>query len=496
MPVSAVWLRLGQSFRQRAAAAFTLDTRSLASYRIGLGCLLVADSLLRSRDVSLMLSPDGIMPPDLVRTYLGSPTQWSLALAHDALWWNGCVLGLEALAGLLLVAGLYTRAATILGWIAVVSLIRRTVLANNSGDLWLACQLLWASFLPLSARWSLEGRRPGGEPPPAAAFSAGTVALVLQLVAVYLGAGLAKCNASWVEGHALTRALSVHDHGTSLGMAIRSLPWLIRPLQWAVPIAEIALPLLVLAVPTARMRLAVVAVAITFHAGISLLMSVGLFAAIGVVAWLPLIPAAAWPAGSATAGPRRVGLSRPANLVCGLLLGIAALAFVIQSVIGRSGPLPQPLATAVNLAFLPQEWRMFGTVRDQEQWVSCRGITAGRRTVDPLRGGRPATTGPPAGGFPSLPNHRWHRFLWRLPEPAARPFAAAAAAGIARHWNRSHPPADRVVAVEIWCGTAQVGDGGETVRDILLAAWPPRSPTGEGGLDRFLRARPGPAGAR
>ncbi|MFM1902558.1 MAG: hypothetical protein RLZZ440_458, partial [Planctomycetota bacterium] len=168
MPVPAVWLRLGAVLRPWFAAAFTLDTRSLALYRIGLGCLLVADSLLRSRDVSLMLGPDGIMPPDLVRTYLGHPTQWSLALAHDALWWNGCVLGLEALAGLLLVAGLLTRTATILGWIAVVSLIRRTVLANNSGDIWLACQLLWASFLPLAARWSLDGRRAGGGPPPAA----------------------------------------------------------------------------------------------------------------------------------------------------------------------------------------------------------------------------------------------------------------------------------------------------------------------------------------
>ena len=34
--------------------AFTLDTRSLALYRIGLGLLLVTDCLLRSRDMRLM----------------------------------------------------------------------------------------------------------------------------------------------------------------------------------------------------------------------------------------------------------------------------------------------------------------------------------------------------------------------------------------------------------------------------------------------------------
>ena len=55
-----------------------------------------------------------------------------------------------------------------------------------------------------------------------------------------------------------------------------------------------------------------------------------------------------------------------------------------------TGPLPQPLATGVNLAFLPQAWRMFGTVRDQEQWVSCRMTLVDGRVIDPLREGRPA----------------------------------------------------------------------------------------------------------
>ncbi|MFM1903325.1 MAG: hypothetical protein RLZZ440_1225, partial [Planctomycetota bacterium] len=367
---------------------------------------------------------------------------------------------------------------------------------NNSGDIWLACQLLWASFLPLAARWSLDGRRAGGGPPPAAVLSAGSVAIVLQLVAVYLGAGMSKCNATWLEGSGMIRALSIHDHGTPLGMAIASLPWLAPPLQRAVPIAEIALPLVALAVPAARLRLAIVVVAIAFHMGIGLLMRVGLFAAVGVVAWLPLVPAAAWPPGSATSGPPVTRLGRPASLACWLLLAVAAAAFLIQSVAGLPDQLPRPLAIPINLAFLPQEWRMFGTVRDQEQWVSCRCITADGRAFDPLRGGRPAKAGPPAGGFASLPNHRWHRFLWRLPEPAARPFAATAAAAIARHWNANCGPADRCVAVEVWCGTAEVGAGDGTVRDALLAAWPPRSPAGRGSLDRFLQGRPAEEAAR
>ncbi len=479
--------RLGSSLRRHAERVFTLDTRSLAAYRVGLGLLLLADCLLRSRDFGLMLTPDGIMPPDVVRTYLGHPAHWSVALVYDAAWWNGGVLAAEGLAGLLLTLGLFTRPATILGWIAVVSLIRRTSPANNSGDLWLACQLLWAAFLPLGARWSLDSRLTAVVPPPTAAFSIATVAAVLQLVAVYLGAGLAKCNATWFAGEAIPRGLSVHDHGTTLGMAFGANPWISRPLQWVVPIAEILMPLALIAIPSARVRLGIVGLAIAFHAGIWALMNVGLFAAVGLVAWLPLIPAAAWPAEAVASGTRLVGLGRLASVGCGLLASCAAVAFAIQSVAGRAGPLPEPLATAIHLTFLPQEWRMFGTVRSQEQWVSCRGRLANGQVIDPLRRGQPATPGAPPGGFASLPNHRWHRFLWRLPEPAARPFGLAAATAIARDWNSRHPLDQRLVTLEIWGGLAEANGEG-TARDALLGAWPTRSATGQGNLDRFLEA--------
>ena len=479
-----------------AARAFTLDTRSLALYRIGLVLLLVTDCLLRSRDVWLMLGADGIMPPALVRGYLGHPSQWSLAFLNDATWWSWCVLALEGLAGGMLAIGFHTRMATVLGWVAVVSLIRRTAPANNAGDLWLACQVLWAGFLPLGSRWSLAASRSGslGSPsalgPPAAVCSIASAAVVLQLAAVYLGAGIAKCNDTWYSGEALPRALSIHDHGTPLGMMVGSIPWLATPLQRAIQIAELGLPLLLLALPTARVRLGLIGLAIGFHIGIWLLLSVGLFAAVGIVAWLPLIPSVAWPARSAVGPPRTIGLGRRSTVLCGLAGCLAILAFLFQSLAGVTGPLPQPLATGVNLAFLPQAWRMFGTVRDQEQWVSCRMTLVDGRVIDPLREGRPAPPGPPAGGFASLPNHRWHRFLWRLPEPDARSFGPAAAAAIARDWNACHQPTEQAVELEIWCGSVQLSHGDGTVRDALIASWPIRSARGTGNLDRFLQTSP------
>ena len=484
--------RLGGCLGRWAAATFTLDARSLAVYRIGLGLLLLADCLLRTRDFRLMFAADGMFPLETLFRYHADSTLWSAAFLIDADWWSGVVLATEGLAGLALAAGYRTRTATLVGWIALVSVIRRTSPAVNAGDIWLACQMFWSMFLPLGARWSVDAWRSGSReraPQPAGAVrSVASAALVLQLAAVYLGAGLAKCNADWFAGDALVHALSVHDHGTVVGMALGSLAWLTRPLQWGVLLVEIGLPLILLAVPRAVVRGTIVALFIAFHASIWLAMTVGLFAAIGIVAWLPLIPTAAWTRGRAEAAPAPVGLGRTASWACGLAGLVAGASFIHQvTPLGRR-PLPRPVVAAINLCCLPQEWAMFGGVPAQEQWVYGRGLLADGSLVDLLRGGRPLEDERPAGGFTTLPHHRWHKFLWVLPQPRVRIFALPTAAALARDWNARHEGGRQVVALEIRFGIQTVRGGDGTIRDAILAAWPARSANGAGNLERFLDA--------
>lgn len=479
-----------------AAASFTLDARSLAAFRIGLGCLLVADCLLRTRDFRLMFTPDGIFPPEALARFHQHPAFWSLAFLHDAPWWGGVVLALEGLAGAALALGWQTRLATILAWVALVSVLRRTTPANNAGDTWLACQLFWSMFLPLGARWSLDARRAAAvDPAPpllAGACSAASAALVLQLVAVYLGAGLSKCNANWLGGDALVHALSVHDHGTPLGMLLGRLPWIVQPLQWGVLAVELVLPLTLVAWPRPAVRAGIVTAFLAFHATIWLAMTVGLFAAIGIVAWLPLIPGGCWPAATAGQPGRVAGLGRAGSWACGLAGLVATAAFLHQVTPWRTRPLPGPLATAITLACLPQEWAMFGGVPPQEQWVYGRAVLADGDVVDLLRDGRPLEQERPRGGFTSLPHHRWHKFFWVLPQPRLAVFTAPTAAALARDWNGRHGPDRQVVALEIRFGTQGLTGTDGTLRDTLIASWPARTATGSGNLERFLRATPGP----
>jgi hypothetical protein len=495
--------RCGEAVPRLARRSFTLDARSLAAFRIGVGLILVADCLLRTRDFRLMFAADGIFPPDTIRAFHGTAAKWSLALLDDAAWCGGGVLAAEGLGGLLLMVGWHTRAATVIAWAAVLSVIRRTSPATNAGDMWLACQLFWAMFLPLGAVWSVDARRRSDRhapEAPAAACSIATGALVLQLAVVYLGAGLSKCNPAWLSGTAMSYALSIHDHGTSLGMMLARIDWLTRGLTWLIPVVEITTPVLLVCCPGVRVRTFLVAAFTLFHAAIWLTMSVGLFAAIGMAAWLPLVPGAVWDRSrlerTSTNGAV-AGLGGTASAACGVALILAVTSFLHGRGLLGSRPLPQAVAAGIVAGGLEQEWSMFGDIPAQEQWVYGRARLADGRVVDLLRGGRPLETERPAGGFGSLPHHRWHKFFWILPRPGVRMFGAPAAAALAREWNAGHDAAAQVRSLELRFATQSVTAPDATLRDMLVAAWPPRDADGEGNLDRLLQsAADGPEATR
>ena len=486
--------------------SFTLDLRSLACFRVGLGAITLADALLRTRDATLMLAPDGMFPIAALREFFGDRWAWSLAFLVDATWWGVAVLALEALAGAALAAGLFTRVATIAAWLAVVSVVRRTAPATNAGDEWLCCLLFWGMFLPLGATWSVDAAR-RGRPRDLRACSAATVALLLQIAAVYLGAGSAKWNATWLSGAAVATALSTHDHGTAWGDALAGHDAVCRLLTWAVVALENLGPCLLVATGRPAVRGALVTIFFAFHAATAALMSLGLFAFVGMAAWLAVVPTAWWewwscgresgprvPAegtdstgsGDAAGGRRLAG--RRGGLeaaVVAAALGIAGLSFLHEQTAWRKRPLPAPIGAAVRLTCLAQDWGMFGEVRRQRQWVYGRGTLADGRVVDVLRGGRPLEETLPAGGFTSLPHHRWHKLFWDLPNPARRVFSPSIAAALARDWNRRHDAPRQLTALEI--RAARVGaDPLATLHDLLLASWPARDPGGSGNLDRWL----------
>ena len=472
-----------------APRRFALDRRSLAVFRIGLGLVLMADAALRTRDFPLMFAADGLFPPALIRDYYdGDPAQWSLALSWNDTRWAAAILALQGIAGACLVAGWRTTTATVLAWIAQVSVYRRTIPAANAGDVLLSCLVFWSCFLPLGAIWSRDARHAADVQRPIGRWVYGpaTVGLVLQVMAVYVGAGLSKWNASWFGGEAVRYALSIHDHGTPLGMWLANADWLVAAMTWGVLAMEIVAPLGFIAWPAARP--AIVVAFLLFHIMIWLTMSVGLFAPIGMVAWLPLLPGSLWGA----RGPRltdtvdRDCRSAAARWACVAAIMLAAVSFVHNQTPWRARPLPAPLRQAIHATSLTQDWGMFGNVPPQEQWAYGRGALANGRVVDVLRGGRPLEAERPSGGFTSLPHHRWHKLLWILPRPKMRPFGPSVAAALAHQWNARHGADEQLITLEIRYAMRNLTDPNAQLLETLVGAWPDRDVGGTGSLDRFL----------
>jgi Vitamin K-dependent gamma-carboxylase len=464
-------------------SACALDLRSLALFRLLLGSILIADALCRVPDAPLTLTPDGMLPPDLVRPFVGHPWSWSIGLWCDATWWGYGLLVAEGLCGLLLAAGLGLPLTTTAAWVVVVSLVRRTAPVTNAGDVFLATLLFWGQFLPLKPQpRSPQGSRSIGG---IAAF-----ALMLQVAAVYLSAGMAKCNGVWWSGEAVGYALSVHDHGTPLGNLIAEWRWGGRLLTWATLVVELLGPPLLL---LPHLRLPLVGTFVLFQMAIAVTMNVCLFPWVGIAAWAALLPGSFWDqigvtaTGTTSCGPAGDGLDRPRRILCGGAILVAVIAFSHANGPWRLQRMPAGLRHAVQLTFLEQDWRVFGDIRPQRQWVYGRAELANGEIVDLLRQGRPLETVLPSDGFNGLGDQRRQKLFWELPKPDHRVFAAAIATALARQWNSNQPPERHVISLEIHGARMITAPEPGAIQDVLMATWPLRSPTGQGNLERFLR---------
>ena len=89
---------------------------------------------------------------------------------------------LAVLAALLLVLGWHTRAASVVSFLLLVSLVRRNPYACHTGDLLLEALSFWAMFLPLGAHFSLDRLRCFTRAPPEPrVLTLGTAGVLLQI---------------------------------------------------------------------------------------------------------------------------------------------------------------------------------------------------------------------------------------------------------------------------------------------------------------------------
>ncbi len=454
------------ALRGRLADWFGLDLRSLAVLRIGLGLLLLADLLGRAGDLNAHYTDEGVLP----RSAITSPRYLSLHMLDGGADFQGALFLLAGLFALALLVGWWTRTAAVGSWFLLMSLHARNPMVLQGGDDLLRLLLFWGMFLPLGARWSLDGWRRGGLPPEGAAVSVGSAAFVLQLCFVYWFSAALKSDPAWrSEGTAVYYALSIDQFATPLGRSLLAYPGLLRALTFATLALEALGPaLLFVPFQTGRIRLGVVIGFVLFHlVGLRLCLELGPFPWVCAVAWLTLLPGRCWdwlarrvplsrwlparPAGEAAASPGR-WLPRLLNVAAAFFLVYVFLWNVRTTDARRWGWLLPWRAGAIARTFgIDQQWGMFAPCPLKDSgWYVVQGNRRDGSRVDLLRDGAPVCWDEPGLPSATYANERWRKYLmnlWAADNVSHRPLYAR---HLLRDWNARHKGELALESVEIY----------------------------------------------
>jgi hypothetical protein len=454
---------------RRLAPLFAIDPRSLAVFRIALGGCLLAILAGYADAWGDLLAPDGPVPVQLLRA--GLPSGLRLFLLPFELapgFFPRLLFALLAGAGVLLVLGLYSRAACGVAWLGVNCLLVRGHFAQDYGDQLLVRLLFWSLFLPLGARFSLDAHLGRVQRSAGPVLSLASAALLIQVAATYLLAGLAKTGPEWRDGSAVTYVMSQSYWATPRSAWLLAHPGLASFLTRLTPWLEIALAGLLfspLATPWAR-GLAVAALA-GFHASLAAAITLGVAPFVSISGALAFLPGRAWervglafgaappaePRGERAPGAAASAWRRRARVL--LLVPFALLLLNFAAGV-RARPAPgadAPLAgpwRALSLALhLTQSWDMYAPGVDRDDgWFSAAGTLASGRPVDVLRGGEAPSLTPPA----ELP---WAgaSLRWGILRESVRTYPAPLGASyldwLCRRWNAAHSGDERLVALRL-----------------------------------------------
>lgn len=254
----------------------------LAFLRIALGSLIAAWGVSLLPDATVFLGPDGVLPdvPD-VRIRWGLLQLWRTDLA--------AVMVVAALipAGLMVALGLWTRLATVVSFVLLLSVTRRDPYMLNSGDALLRHATFFLALTPAGAvlsvdRWRRHRDR-FWQVPTMAPW--GLRLIQVQIATVYLFSTFEKLRGEkWTTGTALADAWRITDlarFGVPLPLYDSML--LTNVLTFSTLVIELALATLLW---NRRARPYVVVAGIALHLGIEVTMSVGFFSLAAVTLYL------------------------------------------------------------------------------------------------------------------------------------------------------------------------------------------------------------------
>ena len=275
---------------------FSLDYRSLAVLRIGVGITIILDLVQRASDLRAFYSDTGVLPRSELIRIGSSPWDISIHMMSGLVSFEGILFLLAAIFAIMLIAGYRTRLAITLSWFFLISLQLRNPMVLQGGDIVLRVTMFWMMFLPLGQTWSLDRFLNRISPTiNKLVTSPATIAYIIQICLIYLMSGILKTGIPWHDGTAVYYALNVDQLITPFAAWIREFPGLMTLLTHGVWYLEtFSIILFFSPWKTAFFRMAGIVAFALLQVGFNSGMRLGLFGIISVVATFGLVPSAFW----------------------------------------------------------------------------------------------------------------------------------------------------------------------------------------------------------
>lgn len=459
---------------------FSLDLRSLAACRIGIGLLLLANLYQASWDVEAYFADSGVLSRE-ARISLGVEGQWtapsyclSLNMLSGETWFQATLLALAVVPAVGVLVGYRTRTSLAVSWLLVVGFQARNPLILNGGDDVLRCLLLWSVFVPMGRVWSFDrwscDRRTNVRDPNRTSYtvtSLATFALIFQLCCIYWFTGVLKIGPMWRSDFSATYyALSMHHFTTPAGYWLLQFPDVLQAVTAVALLVELCAPTLLFApLGTSKFRGVIAATFIAFHAGLGVTLQLGMFPVVCIVYWVALLPGELWEARIWRAlVPRRTIIQRkrpvhdrvPGNgwavnsLVVVLLIYVTAVNIVRCRGSIHAHLNPGPLRLVGDAFQLNQHWCMFAPFPHRRGgWFALTGTTAQGNRVNLMHPEQPPADIQPDLISATYPAQRWRKLLLNLLERRNEPAHPNGLCDyLRRRWDRGHAEPDHLTAVE------------------------------------------------
>lgn len=400
-----------------ARGAVALDLRSLGMLRIGLGCLVITDLILRFQDLTAHYTNAGILPTRLVPDQ-GLLAAWlspHLVLSSPVA--VGCLFVVTMVLGFCVAAGFKTRWALTLTWLLYSSLHYRNPYLNHAGDKVLIVMLFWGIFLPLDRYFTLFGSR-DSKTSSGAVSSFATAGALLQFASIYFMGALRKTGSMWQDGSAVWYTLQIDQYARPWTRDLLEFPVLLKGLTWTTLGIEFVAPLLLFA-GIGRLRTLGMGLIMLLHLGFAATLELGLFPFISLTLCLMF-----WPCHGAllkgnnshvaASSPVAHWRDRLARALVGLLLAWNLMT-LFRYPEDIKAMLPSPIVRGIELIRFDQYWSMFApNPMVFDGWYQITARSESNQVVNLLNHDSTLPESKPQNVASGFPSDRWKEYLMTL----------------------------------------------------------------------------------